>query len=346
MIIDDTKTVLTTRTLEQVAPGSPSVVNQASADQDRARYRPQKYCAVCGDKAIACNFNAVTCESCKAFFRRNAFKEQRLKCLFNNRCDIDRVTRRFCSKCRLLKCFQIGMKREWILTDEQKQIKRVKILQNKQFRMQADACEQRSTSDGSQQQQTVAQACQLQSATQEAHELRPNDRLGSQQVVRPQVETRDAATSTSTDEFELLLPGVHYCSLAYHCQYCSIRIASGNQPIMMDTAAAVAYSQHQAAAVAAAAVRTLPAHGQPMNAFEHPQLTDHHLRAQQHQSAASCYYELEVSVANNHQVQPQQHDHSHQHFASHQTNLTTPGSQISSVALDSQQIAMPLGPKC
>lgn len=106
-----------------------------SSDSER-RYRPQKYCAVCGDKAIACNFNAVTCESCKAFFRRNAFKESRLKCLFENRCIIDRVTRRFCSKCRLLKCFQIGMKREWILTDEQKQIKRVKIMQNKQSKSQ------------------------------------------------------------------------------------------------------------------------------------------------------------------------------------------------------------------
>lgn len=235
------------------------------------------------------------------------------------------------------------MKREWILTDEQKQIKRVKILQNKQFRMQADSCEQRSTTEGAQQ-HTTAQACQLTAAAQDASELRPNDRLGSQQVVRPQVETRDAATSTSTDEFELLLPGVHYCSLAYHCQYCSLRIASGNQPMMMETAAAVAYSQHQAAAAAAAAARTLPAHGQPINAFEHPQLADHHLRAQQH--PATCYYELEVSVAGNHQVQPQQHEHPHQHFATHQASLGASGPQISSVALDSQQIAMPLGPKC
>lgn len=113
-----------------------NINSSANNTDSERRYRPQKYCAVCGDKAIACNFNAVTCESCKAFFRRNAFKETRLKCLFENRCVIDRVTRRFCSKCRLLKCFQIGMKREWILTDEQKQIKRVKIMQNKQSRSQ------------------------------------------------------------------------------------------------------------------------------------------------------------------------------------------------------------------
>lgn len=104
-------------------------------DHQAKRYRPQKFCSVCGDKAIACNFNAVTCESCKAFFRRNAYKEQRLKCLFEGRCLITKDTRRFCSKCRLLKCFTTGMKREWILTDEQKHTKRVKIIQNKETKM-------------------------------------------------------------------------------------------------------------------------------------------------------------------------------------------------------------------
>ena len=33
-----------------------------------------KNCLVCGDKALGYNFNAISCESCKAFFRRNAFK--------------------------------------------------------------------------------------------------------------------------------------------------------------------------------------------------------------------------------------------------------------------------------
>ena len=35
-----------------------------------------KVCSVCGDKALGYNFNAVTCESCKAFFRRNALKSK------------------------------------------------------------------------------------------------------------------------------------------------------------------------------------------------------------------------------------------------------------------------------
>ena len=38
--------------------------------------KSNKVCAVCGDKALGYNFNAVTCESCKAFFRRNALKDK------------------------------------------------------------------------------------------------------------------------------------------------------------------------------------------------------------------------------------------------------------------------------
>lgn len=45
-------------------------------DQLRHRGRPKedKYCGVCGDKALGYNFDAISCESCKAFFRRNAPK--------------------------------------------------------------------------------------------------------------------------------------------------------------------------------------------------------------------------------------------------------------------------------
>lgn len=35
-----------------------------------------KICSVCGDRALGCNFDAVSCESCKAFFRRNALKQK------------------------------------------------------------------------------------------------------------------------------------------------------------------------------------------------------------------------------------------------------------------------------
>ncbi|CAG2180235.1 unnamed protein product, partial [Oppiella nova] len=69
-----------------------------------------KICEVCGNKALGKNFGALSCEPCKAFFRRNALKET-LKCHFNGNCKIDIITRKFCSKCRLDKCLAIGMRK-------------------------------------------------------------------------------------------------------------------------------------------------------------------------------------------------------------------------------------------
>ena len=44
---------------------------------------------------------------------------------------MDLTNRRFCKHCRLSKCFEIGMKREYILTAEEKAQKRQKIEQNR-----------------------------------------------------------------------------------------------------------------------------------------------------------------------------------------------------------------------
>lgn len=90
-----------------------------------------KICGVCGDRALGYNFNAVTCESCKAFFRRNAMTKKDFKCPFNEQCEITTVTRRFCQKCRLEKCFAIGMKKDHIMSDEEKFVKRQKIEENR-----------------------------------------------------------------------------------------------------------------------------------------------------------------------------------------------------------------------
>ncbi|XP_060806902.1 nuclear hormone receptor HR96 [Amyelois transitella] len=91
----------------------------------------QKICLVCGDRALGYNFNAISCESCKAFFRRNALTSKEFKCPFTNNCDITVVTRRFCQKCRLEKCFSIGMVKEFIMSEEDKAEKRRKIEENR-----------------------------------------------------------------------------------------------------------------------------------------------------------------------------------------------------------------------
>lgn len=90
-----------------------------------------KICVVCGDKSYGLNFNAITCESCKAFFRRNALSNKELVCPFSNSCNVTRVTRRFCQRCRLLKCFSVGMKKEHIMSEADKMKKREKIESNR-----------------------------------------------------------------------------------------------------------------------------------------------------------------------------------------------------------------------
>ncbi|XP_026668413.1 uncharacterized protein LOC108623829 isoform X2 [Ceratina calcarata] len=100
-------------------------------EDEQSGREANKICGVCGDRAFGYNFNAVSCESCKAFFRRNALKNKDFRCPFTENCSITPVTRRFCQKCRLDKCFSIGMRKEYIMSEEDKVLKRQKIEQNR-----------------------------------------------------------------------------------------------------------------------------------------------------------------------------------------------------------------------
>ncbi|GFO47065.1 vitamin D3 receptor a [Plakobranchus ocellatus] len=91
--------------------------------------KPEKICLVCGDKALGYNFNAVSCESCKAFFRRNAHKNIRGRC--EGHCEVTVESRSFCKRCRLAKCFTVGMRKDMILNEEQKKQRKQKIITNK-----------------------------------------------------------------------------------------------------------------------------------------------------------------------------------------------------------------------
>ncbi|XP_076472074.1 uncharacterized protein LOC143301576 [Babylonia areolata] len=110
-------------------PGMESTRPQKKV-RHKKRVNGNKICLVCGDKALAHNFDVITCESCKAFFRRNALKRQNLqRCMFQNSCTIDKNTRRFCPSCRLNKCFDIGMKADLMLDEEERRLRREKKAQ-------------------------------------------------------------------------------------------------------------------------------------------------------------------------------------------------------------------------
>ncbi|XP_053311858.1 vitamin D3 receptor [Spea bombifrons] len=91
-----------------------------------------RICGVCGDKATGFHFNAMTCEGCKGFFRRSMKRKASFTCPFNGHCQITKDNRRHCQSCRLKRCVDIGMMKEFILTDEEVQRKREMIMKRKE----------------------------------------------------------------------------------------------------------------------------------------------------------------------------------------------------------------------
>ena len=122
--------------------GTTCAASPASTSSDRKRKRPRFIrivtCQICGDDANDHDhYGGVACYSCKAFFRRKVIMKQTLKCVKNKAelmqqpCIITKENRKSCKKCRLEKCFEIGMKATWVMTDEEKDEK--KRLQLAQF---------------------------------------------------------------------------------------------------------------------------------------------------------------------------------------------------------------------
>ncbi|XP_072361908.1 androgen receptor isoform X2 [Scyliorhinus torazame] len=72
-------------------------------------FQPQKTCLICGDEASGCHYGALTCGSCKVFFKRAAEGKHKFLCASRNDCTIDKVRRKNCPSCRLRKCFAAGM---------------------------------------------------------------------------------------------------------------------------------------------------------------------------------------------------------------------------------------------
>ncbi|CAF4427343.1 unnamed protein product, partial [Didymodactylos carnosus] len=103
--------------------------------EEKQQTQQQMICCVCGDKAIGFNFGQITCESCKAFFRRNALRcNPYLKCRFSGSCKIDIFTRRHCTYCRLKKCFQMKMNKEYIRTKNENELRKLETKENKRLK--------------------------------------------------------------------------------------------------------------------------------------------------------------------------------------------------------------------
>ncbi|CAF1377768.1 unnamed protein product [Rotaria sordida] len=80
-------------------------------------------CAICGNQGMGYNYNVLTCASCKTFFRRNLNEDvDKLQCLTGQgQCSISHEIRRKCQKCRLKRCFSMGMKHNFVKNNKKTQ---------------------------------------------------------------------------------------------------------------------------------------------------------------------------------------------------------------------------------
>ncbi|XP_022257972.1 thyroid hormone receptor beta-like [Limulus polyphemus] len=81
-----------------------------------------KFCRVCGDRAKSYHFGGLSCDSCKAFFRRSVQSAgyKNFQCPYRRTCEITISSRKCCQFCRFQKCVNIGMEKGWVMTEEER----------------------------------------------------------------------------------------------------------------------------------------------------------------------------------------------------------------------------------
>jgi len=84
---------------------------------------PTEKCKICHEQAAKhVHYGAMTCFSCRAFFRRSIQNKTAATyvCRRNKECEINLKTRKNCQFCRYQKCIAVGMKPTWVLTEEER----------------------------------------------------------------------------------------------------------------------------------------------------------------------------------------------------------------------------------
>ena len=104
--------------------GQPTVENNPMQPRKtRNKFIRCVTCNICSDLANDHDhYGGVCCYSCRAFFRRHTVstKKKILRCSYNNQCEINISSRKLCPACRYKKCLDVGMKRDWVMSDQDK----------------------------------------------------------------------------------------------------------------------------------------------------------------------------------------------------------------------------------
>ncbi|CAF1306092.1 unnamed protein product [Adineta steineri] len=115
--------------------------NKLRNDSKMKQHRSDLTCVVCQGPASGYNFAQISCGSCKEFFRRNALLPignftciNKKEVSINNRCKIRYDMKQKCQHCRLLKCFESGMRKDHLITREEKLRKKQLIEENRRLR--------------------------------------------------------------------------------------------------------------------------------------------------------------------------------------------------------------------
>jgi len=109
---------------------------------------PVDKCKVCGEPAAKhIHYGAMSCFSCRAFFRRSIQNRtaNTYVCRRTKDCQINLKTRKNCQFCRYERCLAVGMKPSWVLSPDERE-RRFRKNKAKKFKLEHDESSDKAAS--------------------------------------------------------------------------------------------------------------------------------------------------------------------------------------------------------
>ena len=151
--------------MEDIAPPSVTPSNMPNRRGPTPKLTGNELCLICGNPSSGFNYGVLSCEGCKAFYRRSITNQNKKKvttyqCSKNNNCNLFTQGRSKCRSCRFRKCKDMGMnllgrfqqREEYVMNkDEIRRQQRLEIEKNAEImvKLKTDAaiCESQADKD-------------------------------------------------------------------------------------------------------------------------------------------------------------------------------------------------------